>query len=46
MKNDMPSDYANYHYKVRGEEVPFSALLVSFKALKEGTYDDLVSSKS
>ena len=35
VKNDKPNDYANYHYKVRDEELPFSVLLVSFIALKE-----------
>ena len=35
MKNDMLNDYANYHYKVKDEELSFIALLINFIALKE-----------
>ena len=28
MKNDMLNDYANYHYKVKDEELSFIALLI------------------
>ena len=35
MKNGMFIDYANYHYKVKDEELSFIALLINFIALKE-----------
>lgn len=38
MKNDMPSDFAGYRYKVKDAELPFTALLISFIAIEECMY--------
>lgn len=45
MKNDIPSAFANYNYKVKDEELPLIVLLISFISYN-GVYDYLVSSKS
>lgn len=45
MKNDIPSEFANYHYKVKDKELPLIVLLISFINYN-GVYAYLVSSKS